>query len=55
MDGFNLGDSKPLLLVDDSQVLFHPVRVEVFLSAGLQLEGVLLEIFKPDPEKHIVR
>ena len=50
-----LGDSKSLLLVDDTQVLFHPLRVEVFVSAGLQLEGILLEILKPDPEKHFVR
>ena len=50
-----LAAGKPLLLVDDSQVLFHPVRVEVLCSAGLQLKGVLLEILKPDSEKHFVR
>ena len=50
-----LTDSKSLLLVDDSQVLFHPLRVEVFGSTGLQLKGILLEILKPTLKKHIVR
>ena len=54
MYGFNLSDSKPLLLVNDPQVLFNPLGVEIFVSAGLQLEGVLLEILKPNTEKHIV-
>ena len=50
-----LTDSKSLLLVDDSQVVFHPLRVEVFGSTGLQLKGILLEILKPALEKNIVR
>ena len=50
-----LGDSKPLVLEDDPQILFHPLRVEVLGGTGLQLEGILLEILKPDPEKHFVR
>ena len=50
-----LADSKSLLLVDDSQVVFHPLRVEVFGSTGLQLKGILLEILKPALEKNIVR
>ena len=50
-----LSDSNPLLLKDDSEVLFHPLRVEVFGGTGLQLEGELLEVRKPDPEEHSVR
>ena len=50
-----LGDSKSLLLVDDSQVFFNLLGVEVLSSASLQLKGVLLEILKPDTEKHFVR
>ena len=50
-----LTDIKPLLLEDDSQILFHPLRVEVFGGTGLQLKGVLLKILKPDPKKYIVR
>ena len=53
--GQYLADSKPLVFVDDPQVLFHPLRVEVFGSTGLQLKGVLLEILKTDPEKDSVR
>ena len=49
-----LSDSNPLLLKDDSEVLFHPLRVEVFCSTGLQLKGELLEIFEPSSEKHSV-
>ena len=55
LSGSHLADGQPLLLEDDSQVFFHPLRVEVFGSAGLQLEGVLLEVRKPDPEKYSVR
>ena len=49
-----LADRKPLLLENDSQILFHPLRVEVFGGTGLQLEGKLLEILKPATKKHSV-
>ena len=49
-----LAGSKALMLVDDSQVLFHPLWVEVFGGTGLQLKSILLEILKPDPKKHSV-
>ena len=49
-----LGDSKSLLLEDDPQILFHPLRVEVLGGTGLQLEGKLLEILKPATKKNIV-
>ena len=45
---FNLAGGKSLLLENNLQVLFHPLRVQVFGSACLQLKGVLLEILEPD-------
>ena len=49
-----LAGSKALMLVDDSQVLFHPLWVEVFGGTGLQLKSILLEILKPATKKHSV-
>ena len=49
-----LADSKALVLLDDSQVVFHPLWIEVFGSTGLQLKSILLKILKPDPKKHSV-
>ena len=52
---FYLADGKSLLLINDLQVLFHPLRVQVLGSTGLQLKGVLLKILKTNLYKDGVR
>ena len=52
---FNLAGGKSLLLENDLQVLFHPLRVQVLGSAGLQFKGVLLKILEADLYKDGVR
>ena len=50
----NLGDSQPLVLEDDCQVLLHPLWVEAFFRAGLEFERILLKILKSITEEHPV-
>ena len=52
---FYLAGGKSLLLVNDLQVLFHPLRVQVLGSTRLQLKGVLLKILKTNLYKDGVR
>ena len=48
----NLGDSQPLVLEDDCQVLLHPLWVEAFFRAGLKFERILLKILKSITKEH---
>ena len=46
-----LGDSKSLLLVDDPQVLFHPLWIQVLDRNGLHFKRIGLEILKIAPKE----
>ena len=49
-----LAHRQTALLVDDPEVCLDPLWSQVLDSNGLQLEGVLLEVFKPNLKENFI-